>query len=462
MNRYLAILIAALTSAEMQAFQLAPRIVVNITVDELRSDYIESFSPMFSSEGLRKLIEQGKMYEIASYPSNPIDRASAIATLATGATPFYHGIVAEQWLDRQTLRPVYCVDDEKRQTTANRLLTSTLGDELKISSQGKAVVYGIAATRDAAILSAGHAADNAFWIDERLHKWMSSPFYSNKRPAWLGNTTVETNNQTVVEKALDAFKASAMGADDVTDMLNVTLSAGIGNKEVSNLKVEMQNIYMQLDQSIAKLVSSIEQKVGKNRVLFVLTSTGTHSDEVIDYQQYRIPTGIFYINRTASLLNVYLSAIYGQGVYVEACHKNQMFVNHKLIEQKRLSLHDVLLRCQELLFQSAGVGDVYTSERLLTSGKEVEKLRAGFKSTLSGDIIIEVAPGWKLYNEKSNEQYTSRLGVASFPIVFYGSGIKPARVTLPVTVDRIVPTVAKAIHIRAPNACNSETLDVER
>ena len=374
MNRYLAILIAALTSAEMQAFQLAPRIVVNITVDELRSDYIESFSPMFSSEGLRKLIEQGKVYEIASYPSNPIDRASAIATLATGATPFYHGIVAEQWLDRQTLRPVYCVDDEKRQTTANRLLTSTLGDELKISSQGKAVVYGIAATRDAAILSAGHAADNAFWIDERLHKWMSSPFYSNKRPAWLGNSEVVTNNETVVEKALDAFKASAMGADEVTDMLNVTLSAGISNKNVSNLKVEMQNIYLQLDQSIAKLVSSIEQKVGKNRVLFILTSTGTHSDEVVDYQQYRVPTGIFYINRTASLLNVYLSAIYGQGTYIEACHKNQMFINHKLIEQKRLSLHDVLLRCQELLFQSAGVGDVYTSERLLTSGKDVEKL----------------------------------------------------------------------------------------
>ena len=207
MNRYLAILIAALTSAEMQAFQLAPRIVVNITVDELRSDYIESFSPMFSSEGLRKLIEQGKVYEIASYPSNPIDRASAIATLATGATPFYHGIVAEQWLDRQTLRPVYCVDDEKRQTTANRLLTSTLGDELKISSQGKAVVYGIAATRDAAILSAGHAADNAFWIDERLHKWMSSPFYSNKRPAWLGNSEVVTSNETSVEKAMEVSRA---------------------------------------------------------------------------------------------------------------------------------------------------------------------------------------------------------------------------------------------------------------
>jgi hypothetical protein len=455
MNRYLAILIAALTSAEMQAFQLAPRIVVNITVDELRSDYIESFSPMFSSEGLRKLIEQGKMYEIASYPSNPIDRASAIATLATGATPFYHGIVAEQWLDRQTLRPVYCVDDEKRQTTANRLLTSTLGDELKISSQGKAVVYGIAATRDAAILSAGHAADNAFWIDERLHKWMSSPFYSNKRPAWLGNSEVVTNNETVVEKALDAFKASAMGADEVTDMLNVTLSAGISNKNVSNLKVEMQNIYLQLDQSIAKLVSSIEQKVGKNRVLFILTSTGTHSDEVVDYQQYRVPTGIFYINRTASLLNVYLSAIYGQGTYIEACHKNQMFINHKLIEQKRLSLHDVLLRCQELLFQSAGVGDVYTSERLLTSGKDVEKLRAGFKSTLCGDIIIEVSPGWKTIDEDRNTSYTQRLGNIQFPIVFFGAGINHECITSPVTTDRIAPTIAKTIRIRAPNACTA-------
>ena len=59
MNRYIAILIAALTSAEMQAFQLAPRLVVNITIDQLRSDYIEAFSPLFSQDGFRKLMQEG-------------------------------------------------------------------------------------------------------------------------------------------------------------------------------------------------------------------------------------------------------------------------------------------------------------------------------------------------------------------------------------------------------------------
>ena len=232
------------------------------------------------------------LYEIASYPSNPIDRASAIATLATGATPFYHGIVAEQWLDRQTLRPVYCVDDEKRQTTANRLLTSTLGDELKISSQGKAVVYGIAATRDAAILSAGHAADNAFWIDERLHKWMSSPFYSNKRPAWLGNSEVVTNNETVVEKALDAFKASAMGADEVTDMLNVTLSAGISNKNVSN---QLNGVSKAID-NIAEEIKNIDTQKFQKEIKQIISICKQRLIDVVDVNIKQENTGRYIVN----------------------------------------------------------------------------------------------------------------------------------------------------------------------
>ena len=68
MNRYIAILIAALTSAEMQAFQLAPRLVVNITIDQLRSDYIEAFSPLFNQDGFRKLMQEGKVHETATYP----------------------------------------------------------------------------------------------------------------------------------------------------------------------------------------------------------------------------------------------------------------------------------------------------------------------------------------------------------------------------------------------------------
>ena len=71
MNRYLALIIAVLSGAEMQAFQLAPRLVVNITIDQLRTDYLEAFTPLYTADGFRKLLSQGVTYEAASYPTSP-------------------------------------------------------------------------------------------------------------------------------------------------------------------------------------------------------------------------------------------------------------------------------------------------------------------------------------------------------------------------------------------------------
>ena len=72
MNRYLALIIAVLSGAEMQAFQLAPRLVVNITIDQLRTDYLEAFTPLYTADGFRKLLSQGVTYEAASYPYEPV------------------------------------------------------------------------------------------------------------------------------------------------------------------------------------------------------------------------------------------------------------------------------------------------------------------------------------------------------------------------------------------------------
>uniref|UniRef100_UPI004027C156 hypothetical protein n=1 Tax=Prevotella sp. TaxID=59823 RepID=UPI004027C156 len=104
--------------------------------------------------------------------------------------------------------------------------------------------------------------------------------------------------------------------------------------------------------------------------------------------------------------------------------------------------------------QSAGVADVYTSERLLSGNSDIQKIRAGYNPILSGDIIINVAPGWRLLNENTQQTSMSRAGVVPFPIVFFGDGIKHERIKEPVTVDRIAPTIAKTIRIRAPNACS--------
>ena len=457
MNRYIAILIAALTSAEMQAFQLAPRLVVNITIDQLRSDYIEAFSPLFSQDGFRKLMQEGKVYETASYPFKSVTEPSAIATIATGATPYYHGIVSPQWLDRNTLRQIYCVDDNRYGASPANLKTSTVSDEMKISSAGSSIVYSIAEDKSSAILSAGHAADNAIWFDGTRRKWQTSPYYgASPKRLNTGIFSHNISNDDIATKAGEIVSKTSMGTDNITDMLSITLSATSSDNAVGNWQNRMQSVYTKLDNTLGNLVKSIEKTIGKEHVIFVITSTGAETDEDNNYALYRVPTGTFYINRTANLLNVYISAIYEQGNYVDAVFGNQIYLNHKLIEQKRLSLRDVENRCKEILVQSAGVSNVYTTEQLLAGGNDdIKKIRNAFSPSVSGDIVIDVTPGWKLLNENTQETYTSRTAVIPFPIIIYGMGIKAERITTPVTVDRIAPTIAKSIHIRAPNACEN-------
>ena len=180
------------TEAHCQVAPNVPKLVVSIVIDQLRSDYLEAFAPLYSTDGFKKLMEEGLVYQSASYPFTPVDRASAIAALASGVTPYYNNIIGERWLSRETLRPVFCVDDDKytglitnETASPTQLCTSTVGDELKVATSGKAVVYAIAPTRDAAVLSGGHAADGALWLDDISGNWCSSKYYFKELPKWL-------------------------------------------------------------------------------------------------------------------------------------------------------------------------------------------------------------------------------------------------------------------------------------
>lgn len=146
-----ALLILIASAVQAQIAQQVPRLVVNIAIDQLSTDYIEVFAPYFGTEGFKKLLDKGKVYENAEYPFSPTDRASAIATIATGSSPFYHGIIGTRWLDRNSLRLTGCTDDQQYsgvfttdKASPKNLLTSTIGDELKVSTAGKAIVYAIA------------------------------------------------------------------------------------------------------------------------------------------------------------------------------------------------------------------------------------------------------------------------------------------------------------------------------
>lgn len=442
-------MLALLTDAELQAQTLkpAPRLVVNITIDQLRTDYIEHFAPLYGDDGFKKLIKEGCIYDAASYPFSPVDRASAIATIATGTTPHYNNIVGTKWLDRNTLRPVTCTDDATFGTSPQKLATSTVSDELKIATKGAAIVYSVAQEKDAAVLSAGHAADGAIWFNEKNGLWTTSSYYSKGAQALVraynsNATKRETgSNDNIADMSVACIKDMALGHDNITDMLSVTFSAK--GTDATLWQTEMEIIYVKLDRTLGSFIKRVEENVGKDNVLFVLTSTGYTNDQQVDYQRFRIPTGTFYINRTSNLLNMYLGAIFGQGKYVETSFHNQIYLDRKLIEQRHISFSDVIARSKELLVQTAGVRNVTTSP---------------YNPSVSGDLIIETAPGWQIINEDNNENYFSRAAFVPFPIILYGAGIKPDRITTPTTVDRIAPTIAKAIRIRAPNACSSAPL----
>ena len=493
-NRYIYITLLAVLgfnaegAAQTQSADGTPRLVISIAVDQLRSEFLEAFAPLYGDNGFKRLLE-GTIFTSASYPFTPVDRASAVAALASGVTPYYNSIVGQQWLNRETLRPVWCTDDAKNpgvQTSQSaspiNLSTSTTGDEMKVATGGQAIVWSVAPYCDAAVMAGGHAANGALWIDDAQGIWCSSQYYLSELPQWVyalnrkdapakksGGKDVQRHrhykqsggvNSDVTTMACECMTNTSMGTDNVTDLLCVTYFAGGNGGHSTSARKELQDTYVKLDGEIARLMAAAERQTGKGRTLFVLTSTGYNEEqEEADYQKYRIPTGTFYMNRTADLLNMYMGAIWGQGRYVEKTFRNHIFLNHSLLDKKTISIAEATNRAQELLVMMAGVRNVYTSLQLLTLGNEqIGRVRNGYNPERCGDLVVETAPGWRVLTESTNESEYTRAAYMQFPIIFYGTGIKAQRIQTPVTIDRIAPTIAKAIRIRAPNACSAEPL----
>lgn len=504
----------AVMGGEAQTATSVPRLVVNVVIDQLRSDYLQAFMPLYGEDGLVRLMEQGRMYTQAEYPFNNPDRASAMACLVTGTSPYENGIVGTKWLDRQSLCPVQCVDDNNYscQFTADKcspasLAVSTIGDELKVATDGRGRVISVAPDRESAILSAGHAADGAYWIDDYAGRWAASSYYG-EYPKWAAEYDRDSSlvervsdlewtplndsvdrfsyfadrgkkkafrhkftgdrrfvslkssacvNDEVIRFARYALQHSGLGEDGQTDLLNVSLYAGsFEHQGVTRYGVEMQDTYARLDRQVASLIRAVEERVGVGNALFVLTSTGyADGEDIDDLNKWRIPTGIFSITKAQLLLNMYLIAVYGPGQYIDTVDKNQIYLNLKLIESKSLKLTEVLERCADFLIQLSGVKDVYTSQRLANGAwtQGISKLRNAYNTRHSGDIMIQVSPGWVLYNENTYEKQLCRESYVGFPLIMMGCGIQAEKVRIPVSVDQVAPTLAQAMRIRAPNGC---------
>ena len=207
MNRFITSLIVVLAAANMNAQQMTgiPKLVVGITVDQLRGDYLQYLYNVFGESGFKKLMKDGIFYDNVDFSFDNPDCASGMATLFTGANPYYHGIISGTIFNPNSDRVESIFYDRNflgnftNQTVSpNRLLVSTITDELKIASLGMSKVYAVAPELEQALAARGHAADGAFWIDNINGKWATTAFY--KDVPWFLD---RFNRNDALDKRLD-------------------------------------------------------------------------------------------------------------------------------------------------------------------------------------------------------------------------------------------------------------------
>jgi predicted AlkP superfamily pyrophosphatase or phosphodiesterase len=188
---------------------LQPKLILQITVDQLRGDLPDKFMKNMGSGGFRYLKEKGIWYNNAHYGHSNTETVVGHTSLATGADPAVHGMVANVWFDRKTDQLVYNIEDPKyhilssnadvdksteidsSQALANtdgrspaNIMVTTFSDELSIRSNGKAKIIGISVKDRGAVTLAGHAG-KAFWFSKSAGQFITSSYYYDTYPNWV-------------------------------------------------------------------------------------------------------------------------------------------------------------------------------------------------------------------------------------------------------------------------------------
>lgn len=191
--RIVVFIIALFTAAASLAAQ--PKLVVQITVDQLRGDLLHRYEHNFIDgkyPGFKQFLDEGTLYTNAHYRHSATLTAVGHATLATGAIPAHHGLIANDWFDANNGQKMYCVADADTtilhgkgySASPANLTASTFSDQLHMATSGKAKIYSVSVKDRGAVLTGGHFG-KSFWFDKKIGDFVTSSYYYNEMPEWL-------------------------------------------------------------------------------------------------------------------------------------------------------------------------------------------------------------------------------------------------------------------------------------
>jgi len=406
--------IASATSCNSKNKEIArPKLVIGIVVDQMRWDYLYRYYGRYSNNGFRRILSKGYECRQTSINYLPTFTAPGHACIYTGSVPAIHGIAGNDWYDAATGIFHYCVDDTATITTGDKndgysmspanLLTTTITDELRLATNFRSRVYGVALKDRGSILPAGHLANAAYWYNDKTGNFISSSYYENSNPKWLqsfnkrraGDSMVQQGwellykPETYINSTADAspyegpykwetspvfprrfdtlslkqrntllksipagntlsimmakacIEGEQLGMGIATDFLTLSLSSTdyIGHRFAPN-SVEIEDTYLRLDKDIANFLHYLDRKYGTNNYLLFVTADHGAAHNPLFLTDNHVPAGVSQSDITIEINN-HLSSIYGLDSIVTFTDNYQICLNESLFTRYTLNRTDV-------------------------------------------------------------------------------------------------------------------------
>ena len=428
-----------------------PKLVVGIVVDQMRWDYLYRYNARYAENGgFKRLLSQGFSCENTLIPYAPTVTACGHTCIYTGSVPAISGITGNNWWDYNQNKLLYCTEDaqvktigsntESGQMSPKNLLVTTIGDELRLATNFRSKVVGIAIKDRGAILPAGHSANGAYWYDSKTGDWISSNYYLSELPAWVKefnakklvdkyynqdwNTlyplaTYEQSapnirefprnlkqyagknysqisvtpygNSFTFDMAKAAISGEQLGADSFTDLFTISLSSPdyIGHAYGPS-SVEAEDGFLRLDKDLGDFLTYLDEKVGKGEWLVFLTADHGAANVPSFLNEHKIPAGNFDNEKVTNALNQFLFESFQVKELVFGIINYQVYLDRNAMKLKSLNTDAVY----------AKVIDLSEDGKKLKVGlkDETKKVRAlhGLYRTLINNMVLGVSEQFDL------------------------------------------------------------------
>jgi arylsulfatase A-like enzyme len=488
------------------AYNAHPKLVVVIIIDQFRADYLERYHDQFVQSGFRLFLEHGANFTDCNYNYVNTSTGPGHATLFTGAYSSGHGIMANEWWDAGKKDFVTSVEDKSTRlvgvagnrtgASPHNLLADTLGDELRLATQGQSRVFGVSLKDRASVLPAGFAGNGAYWIDQKTGAWVTSTYYRSELPAWAEainksgraeklfglewkdksgrvlRTTKKTAEETSfyelvgptpysvdyeLDFAKELIRQEKLGTGPATDLLSVSISANdVLGHDVGPDTPEMHAMALALDERLAGFFQFLDKQVGLSNVWLALSADHGVAPAPGAAQRLHIPATGMNSDEMVKKLNASLSARLSSGAlrnYVRDLVYPLAYVNEDAFAALKMSEEDAERAVGEALVQVVPMRGYYTRSQLARGEAPNTELGAKYLHSYSphgGWYVMGIPTPFTIGYETGTSHATPYTYDTHVPLAFYGSAFRLGTYRAHAEPVDLAATLASLLGINAP------------